>query len=312
MNVLFLMDPLETVIVDKDTTFMLMVGANQRGHNVFYLPEGGITRRDGKSFFHVREVVPQISQTTPFLIQQKQTLSEDQVDVIFIRPNPPFDQDYLLNTWLLDLLPSRIVIVNNPTGIRTVNEKIWATQFTNIIPPTMVTRSITDMLSFLRDEKDIVVKPTDGFGGQSVFHVRQAERNTRVIFETLSAHGKREIILQRYIPEATHGDKRILLLNGEPLGAVLRLHSDEDHRNNFFAGGKPKPAEITARDLEIIKILKPHLKALGLYFVGIDIMGGYLVEVNVTSPTCLQEMNRLYNLQLEQQVIDFVEYSCPN
>src|SRR3989338_8331547 len=309
MNFIFLMDPLDTVVVDKDTTFMLMVGAHRHGHKVFFLPEGGMTRKDNQLFFHATKVIPQItSRVPPFRIQQRKILYEKDVDAVFIRPNPPFDNDYLMNTWLLDLRPKHIVAVNDPAGIRTVNEKIWATQFAGIIPPTVVTRNISEMMYFLTKEKNIIAKPTDAFGGFSIFHIRQEqERNTKVIFETLSMLGQREIILQKYIPQAQRGDKRILLLNGEPLGAVLRVHAPGEHRNNLFTGGKPKAASINKRDLEIIGVLKPHLQALGLYFVGIDIIGDYLIEVNVTSPTCLQEMNRLYNLHLENKVINFVE-----
>jgi glutathione synthase len=156
-------------------------------------------------------------------------------------------------------------------------------------------------------EKDVIAKPTDGFGGQSIFHIKANGPNMNVILETLTNNWTNDIIVQKYIPEAQHGDKRILLLNGNPLGAVLRLHADNDHRNNFFSGGKPHAAEITKRDQEIIDHIKPELKKLGLYFVGIDIIGDYLIEINVTSPTCLQEMNRLYHDHLEDRVIDFSE-----
>ena len=207
------------------------------------------------------------------------------------------------------MVSSITIVVNNPTGIRTVNEKIWATQFTNIIPSTLVGRHKQDLREFLARHKHIVAKPTDGFGGQSVFQIKEKDVNTNVIFETLTNMHTKDIILQQFIPESNDGDKRILLLNGDPLGAVLRVHSENDHRNNFFSGGKPQPADITERDQKIIDVLKPHLKKLGLYFVGIDIIGNYLVEVNVTSPTCLQEMNRLNGVELQHDVISFVEKS---
>ena len=162
-------------------------------------------------------------------------------------------------------------------------------------------------MRFIQTKKDVIVKPINGFGGQSVFHLQPNGPNRNVILETLTNRWQREIIVQAYVPEAKNGDKRILLLNGEPLGAVLRLHGQDDHRNNFFAGGKPQPCEITSRDREIIHTLKPHLQALKLYFVGIDVIGDYLIEVNVTSPTCLQEINTLYNKSLEFQVIEFAE-----
>jgi len=307
MNFLYLMDPLHTVIMEKDTTLVLMVGAKRRGHKVYFLPNGGITRVNGKTHFHVVEVTPQLDKQNPFIEHQSSVLTEDEVDVIFIRTDPPFNYDYLENTWLLDLLPERVAVINDPKGIREANEKIWTTQFTSLVPPTLVGRNRKDLMDFLKDEDEIVIKPTDGHGGRSVFHVKDDDMNANVILETLTDHWKKNVILQKYVPESQDGDKRILLLNGEPLGAVLRLHAEDDHRNNFFSGGQPLATKITDEDLVIIDAIKPALVARGLYFVGIDILGKYLTEINVTSPTCLQEMNRLYNQQLEDQVIEFAE-----
>jgi glutathione synthase len=307
MNFLYLMDPLHTVHPQKDTTLALMVAAFERGHKVFYLPEGGMSRHDGKTLFNAISLKPSFDPQALFTDQLKQVLQEEDVDVIFVRNDPPFDADYLMSTWLLDLLPGYIAIINDPTGIRTVNEKIWASQFTSLMPPTCVARNKHDILSFIQRHGDVVVKPTGGFGGQSIFHIRMGESNKNVILETLSKNWTSEIIVQRFVPEAKNGDKRILLLDGEPLGAILRVQAQDDHRHNLFAGGKPHKADITPKDREIIQTLKPHLKALGLHFVGIDILGDYLTEVNVTSPTCLREMNELYGLQLHHQVVEFAE-----
>ncbi len=307
MNFAFLMDPLEKVIVEKDTTFLLMAGAHHKGHHIYFLPEGGTTLDNGHLRFHVQEVIPQFDKKTPFISKNNLALTADQIDVVLIRTDPPFDDVYLMQTWLLEHLPLRIPVINRPSGIRTVNEKLWAMRFTGLVPQTLVSRNRGDLLNFLKEEKDIVGKPTDGFGGQSVFRIKQGDLNAKVILETLSRNFTNEVILQKFIPESEKGDKRILLLNGDPLGAVLRVHAPDDHRNNFFSGGKPYPAQITPRDQEIIQRLKPELQRLGLYLVGIDILGDYLIEVNVTSPTCMQEMNRLYNLKLEEKVISFAE-----
>jgi len=307
MNFIFLMDPLETVKMEKDTSFILMLGAQRKGHRVYYLPHGGIILKNDKIFFHATEVFVQQVAAQPFVLKEKVVLASDEVDAVFIRTDPPFDAAYLLNTWLLERLPSHIPMINSPAGIRTVNEKLWATQFTSLIPRTLVTQNLEEILKFLKEEKEIILKPTDGFGGSSVFQIRQGDTNTNVIVETVTQRGDSYVIAQQYIPQAKQGDKRILLLDGEPLGAVLRLHAPDDHRNNFFSGGKPGPTEITPRDREIIAVLKPHLKKLGLFFVGIDIIGDYLIEVNVTSPTCLQEMNYFSGEHLEDKVMEFVE-----
>lgn len=307
MKFVYLMDPLESVVMEKDTTFILMLGAHNKGHEIYFLPKGGITLKNGRLFFHTIKVTPQAVSHEPFVIERPVVLSDSDIDVIFIRTDPPFDANYLMATWLLERLPKSIKLINSPSGIRTVNEKIWATQFTSLVPPTIVSSNKHDLLAFLKDEPDTIAKPTDGFGGQSIFHIHPGHGNTNVILETLTDRWTKEIILQRYVPDSKDGDKRILLLNGEPLGALLRKHSDDDHRNNFFAGGKPLATQITPRDLEIIATLKSELQRLELYFVGIDIIGKYLIEVNVTSPTCLQEMNRLYNVALENKVVEFTE-----
>jgi len=307
MKFLFLMDPLETVIFEKDTTFMIMLGAHARGHEVYFLPEDGISLIEGKVYFHVTKVIPQANIHLPFKNEYTTRLAQDDIHAVFIRPDPPFDELYLINTWLLDLLPKHIAVINNPSGIRTVNEKVWVSQFKNITPPTIISANKGDLLSFIAKHKNIIAKPTNAFGGTSVFHIEKGSTNTKVILETLTERYNQAIVVQKFIPESKNGDKRILLLGGKILGALLRMHEEGEHRNNFFAGGSPKPATINAKDKKIVTLLKPHLQKLGLYFVGIDILGDYLIEVNVTSPTCLQEMNRLYNVKLEEKVIDFVE-----
>jgi len=307
MKFLFLMDPLEGINYEKDTTFILMLGAHASGHEVYYVPKDGISLVEGKVYFHALKVIPQALAHMPFKEEFSARLSQDEIHAVFIRPDPPLNEQYITNTWLLDHLPKRIPIINNPTGIRTVNEKIWASQFKDITPPTIISANKTDLLDFIAKHKNIIAKPTNAFGGTSVFHIQQGNTNTKVVLETLTERYNRAVIVQKYIPESKIGDKRILLLNGNFLGALLRVHAKGEHRNNFFAGGKPEPATITAQDKKIISILKPHLQRLGLYFVGIDILGDYLIEVNVTSPTCLQEINRLHNIKLEEKVIAFVE-----
>ncbi len=307
MNCLFLMDPLEGVHYEKDTSFALMLGCQGRGHHVFYVPKDGLTLEHKTLLFHAKPVIPRQDPDHFFEEGPWTRLSADDVDVVFIRTDPPFDGRYLMNTWLLDYAPKRVFIMNSPAGIRSANEKLWAMQFSEITPPALASSNKGDLLEFLAQQQDIIVKPTDGYGGQGVFRLRLGEANCNVILETLTEKFTRTIIVQKFIPESAKGDKRILLLDGEPLGAVLRLHSPDDHRNNFFSGGKPYPADLTSRDNEIIALLRPKLKSLGLTFVGIDILGDFLIEVNVTSPTCLQEMNRLYDQHLEDAVIRFVE-----
>ena len=307
MNFAFLVDRYDQWHIEKDTSFALMLGAERKGHHVYRFFTNTITLEDGKVFVRAEHVRPQKNKTQPFLVQGTIRLSAEDIDVLFIRTDPPFDNTYLMTTWLLDHLPERIPVINKPAGIRACNEKIWAMQFADLIPPTLVTGNEAEMDIFIQRHENVIVKPTDSFGGQGVHLLKPHSEERHQILAGLSQNFTKEIILQKYLPEAEQGDKRILLLNGEPLGAVLRVHAADDFRNNFMAGGKPHPAKITERDEEIIRHLKPHLQKLGLYFVGIDIIGPYLTEVNVTSPTCLQEINTIENAQLEDKVIAFAE-----
>ncbi len=308
MLLLFLMDPLERVKPEKDTSFAFMLGAQRRGHQVCYLPQGGISLREDRVSFDVVPVTARRDPAAPFVRGAPRRLDAEEVGAVLVRTDPPFDERYLMDTWLLERVAARVPVINEPAGLRAVNEKLWVTRFCELTPPTLVTRRRELFDEFLARHRDLVAKPTGGFGGAGVFRVRAGDSNAAVIFETLTRHGATELIAQPFLPEADLGDKRILLLDGEPLGAVLRVHAPGDHRNNFLAGGTAHAAELDERDLAIIATLRPHLRALGLHFVGLDVIGPYLIEVNVTSPTCLQEMNRLGGgLQLEDRVIAYVE-----
>jgi glutathione synthase len=301
------MDPLATVDYLKDTTFAFMLGAKARGHSVFHLAKDGISLHGDRAAFEVQPVVPHDNPEHLFDTEPRTTMMDSDVGAIFIRNNPPFDQQYLMNTWLLQPVAERIAVINDPAGIRGANEKLWAMNFPDLMPETCVTRSREEFIAFLASHESIVVKPTDGFGGSGVFVVNRSDGNASVIFETLSANASQHVVLQALVPEASQGDKRILLLNGDILGAVLRVQDGDDHRNNFFAGGKPHPTEITEKDKAVVERLKPHLIEQGLHFVGIDMLGESLIEVNVTSPTCLQEINRITGEHLEDRVIAFAE-----
>jgi len=237
MNFLFLMDPPEAIIPYKDTSLALMRGAMRKGHTVYYLPLGGITLNQGRATFEVEKLKVSEDNETPLIQEAFLKLSEQDVDVIFVRTDPPFDEDYLNHTWLLERLDPRIRIVNNPVGIRTVNEKIWATQFVDIVPPTLITRNKDEFFEFFKQFEQVVVKPTNSYGGMGIFLLNKNDSNASVAFEMISDYGMEDVLVQMFVPASKQGDKRILLLNGEPLGAVLRVHPEGEHRNNFFAGG---------------------------------------------------------------------------
>ena len=310
MKFIFLMDPIESMDYKKDTTYVFIKEAILRGHEAYFCPKGGVSLIEGFVCFDVQllAISNDAYEGQPLLkLLKPKFLKENEVDAVFVRFDPPFDEDYLMITWLLDQLPKDVFVMNSPDGIRTVNEKVWASKFDDIIPRTCITNNKEVFSRFLDQEKKIILKPTNGYGGQAVFKVDIKDSNRNVIFETVSKNGSKQIMLQSYIEAARVGDKRVLLLDSEPIGSVLRVHGADDHRNNFFSGGKPQKVDLTQKDLQIIQVLARELKSLGLYFVGIDIIGDYLIEVNVTSPTCVQEINRLNNTKLESQVIEFVE-----
>ncbi|NQY73174.1 MAG: glutathione synthase [Candidatus Margulisbacteria bacterium] len=306
MNIVFILDPLDTIIPQKDTSFALMISAKKKGHSLFHVQDTDLIFKDGHLEFLVTPVDIDLSMTPPFKQDPLIVMTEKDVDVVFMRQNPPFGLNYLHCTWLLDQL-SQTAVVNTPSGVRSVNEKLWALQFQDIVPKTVVSGKINVLTSFLNEEKDIILKPVNAFGGQGIFRVKETDANRNVIFETLTQNESQPVIVQEYLPDAQNGDKRILLLNGDPLGAILRVHGPDDHRNNFFAGGAPQQTNITDTDMAIIDRIKPDLQRLGLYFVGIDIIGGKLIEVNVTSPTCICEMAPYYDEDLPEKVIEFSE-----
>lgn len=302
----FLIDPIATLSMEKDTSIVLMAAAERLGHAVFGCCIDGLWM-NGSTVMADGWWVQAIQSPTPSItIIRSETIPISDLDFFWIRKDPPFDANYLMATWLLDHAPSSVKFINSPAGIRTVNEKLWATQFESIVPPTLVTRKKAHFQRALNLWKTVVIKPLNGFGGAGVFRLTHDDLNRSVAFETLSCQETVDIIVQQYIPESTDGDKRILLFEGEPIGAALRIHSQSDHRNNVMAGGHVAPAEITHNDKKIIEILRPKLRELGLNFVGIDIIGPYLVEVNVTSPTVLKEIIALSQRPLDDIIIQTI------
>jgi glutathione synthase len=226
-----------------------------------------------------------------------------------MRKDPPFDMGYFFATHLLGLVdPKRTLVLNDPAGLRDANEKLYALNFPEVIPASMVSSDIGRLKGFL-DELggEMIIKPLDGAGGAGVFHLHRRDRNLNALLEGATSNGTRLIMAQRYLPEVREGDKRLIVLDGEPLGGVLRVPSEEEHRGNIHVGGTCRQSEVSARDREICSVLAPRLRADGLYFVGLDIIGGWLTEINVTSPTGIQEIDALDGAHLEGTVIDFVE-----
>jgi glutathione synthase len=307
MRFLFVMDPAESMSPDKDTTFAFLRGARALGHQSFHCLPQQVSLRGAEGFAQARSIA--VSDVPPHLeLGLVQRLELTAFDVIFIRKDPPFDAAYLYLTQQLDVVKDRVLVVNDPRGIRDANEKLFAFQFPEHTPRTLVSASPPEILEFVRDVGgSAVLKPLDGAGGSGVVTVSLADRNARSLVDIWTREGKRLAIAQEYRAEVRVGDKRVLLLEGRPLGAILRVPREDDVRANIHAGGSVQPSELTQSEARLVEAVGPRLVSHGLYFVGLDLIGEKLIEVNVTSPTGIQELARFLGRPVEQDVIRWAE-----
>lgn len=311
MKFLHVMDPIERVDITKDTSFVFIREAQRRGHENFYCGisdlafDGGVAARCAPlAVCDVQGSHAEIGEWT--------WREASEFDCVFMRKDPPFDIDFYFATQLLSLVEEKKTFVfNRASGLREANEKLFILRFPELTAETMVSADADRILAFReRVGGDIVVKPLDGCGGLGIFRITAGDLNTFSILETSTQGGRRPIMAQRYLPESRAGDMRLLYLDGEPLGAIRRVPKDTDLRGNIHVGGRVVAAEIGEKERAICRSLAPALDALGIYFAGLDVIGGFLTEVNVTSPTGVQEANRLGGVCLEAKVIDLVESRC--
>jgi glutathione synthase len=304
----FVMDPIRSIDIRSDTTFALMLEAQRRGHRVFTLDPSDLGVAGGRVFAKVFPVTLRPEPGNHVDIGEPQTADLDAVmQIVFQRKDPPVDEAYVTATQILSLL-KKALVWNRPAGILAANEKLYALHFADLMPDTLVAREAVRFLDFLeRMGGEMIVKPLGGRGGEGIFHVRRDDRNLFSMLEQTTRFGTRLAMAQRYLPEVRRGDKRILLLDGEPLGAVMRVPAEGETRANLHVGGRPQKAALDENDRRIVERLQPWLERDGLHFVGIDVIGGRLTEVNVTSPTGIQEMNALDSVHYEERVLDRVE-----
>jgi glutathione synthase len=308
-RLLYVMDPLARVLVDQDTTFAFMLEGESRGHEQYHCGIADLFVEHAAPHASVRRARVQRA-AVHYSLSDARTVPLSWFDVVFMRKDPPFDLAYYFATQLLDLVDPRItLVVNDPRGLREANEKLYALRFPTLIPESLVSAESTLLKAFMeRLGGEMIVKPLDGCGGAGIFHVHRADRNLNAILELSTMNGTRLVMAQRYLPAVREsGDKRLIVLAGEPLGAIRRIPRDDEHRGNIHVGGRVERAEVDARDREICGRMAPQLEADGLYFVGLDVIGGFVTEVNVTSPTGVQEIDRLDGTNLEARVLDFVE-----
>lgn len=302
------MDPVDKIDIDKDTTFVLMLEAQQRGHEIYFMELADLFVRGGTPQARYRRL--ELARATPhYRLGRFKSGALNDFDSVWMRKDPPFDMKFFFATHLLSLIDqSKCFVMNDPKGLREANEKLYALRFAEQIPQSLVASDMERLKMFMAElGGEMIIKPLDGSGGSGVFYLRDQDRNTNAILEAATDNGRRLVMAQRYLPEIRQGDKRIIVLNGEPLGAVLRVPLESETRGNIHVGGRCVKTAVTERDQEICMALAPMLRSDGLYFVGLDVIGNYLTEVNVTSPTGIQEVNALNGVRLESQVVDFVE-----
>lgn len=301
------MDPIESINIDADSTFVMALEAQRRGHRLWhYLPQH-LSLRDGRVIARARSLTVERKHGAHFTLGAFEDVNLRAVDVVLMRQDPPFDMAYITATHILDHIHPHTLVVNNPSEVRNAPEKLFVTHFEGLLPPTLITSDAERIREFRAEFQDIIVKPLFGNGGAGVFHIRPEDENLNSLLELFTQNSREPLIVQRYLPEVRQGDKRIILIDGEPVGAINRVPAAGEARSNMHVGGRPQACALTDRDLEICATIGPELKKRGLIFVGIDVIGAYLTEINVTSPTGLQEIARFDGVHLEERLWDVIE-----
>lgn len=303
-----LMDPIDSINYKKDSTLAMLWEADRRGWDLHYFEQKDVFARDGEVYANARSLKVFHEAQKWFELGAEQVLPLSQLNVILMRKDPPFNIEYIYTTYLLEQAErAGTLVVNKPQSLRDANEKLFTTWFPQCTPATLVTQSLVLLREFYSEYKDIVCKPLEGMGGSSVFRLQYPELNAAVVFEVLTQHGTRYAMAQKFIPEITEGDKRILMINGEPVShALARIPAKGELRGNLAAGAHGVAQPLTDRDRWICAEVGPVLRAKGLLFVGLDVIGDYLTEINVTSPTCIRELDDQCGLNISAQLFDCI------
>ena len=304
-----IMDPIEGIKVSKDSTFAMLLEGQNRGYEIHYLQARDMLLKDGKVVANTSQIRVQDQLSNWFEAQNSDRVEMSYFDVVLMRKDPPFNMEYIYTTYLLDRVQEMgTLVINHPASLRNANEKLFATQFGDCIAPYVITQQRTILNEFINEYEHVVVKPLDGMAGDSIFQIEHNDSNRNVILETITNLDQRTVMAQKFIPEYVHGDKRILLINGEPIpNALLRVPAQGELRANLAKGGSAHGVALSKRDHSICKQIKPALQDMQLAFVGIDIIGEYLTEINVTSPTGIRELDKMYDLNISATLFDYIE-----
>jgi glutathione synthase len=309
MKLGIVMDPISRINIKKDSSLAMLLAAQKRGWELHYMEMQDLYINDDIPMANMQELKVDDKPENWFTLSEKTTKQLSDLDIILMRKDPPFDLEYIYSTYILEHAERLgTLVVNSPSALRNANEKFFITNFANCITPTQVTRNMAILTDFIKQHKDAIIKPLDGMAGQSIFRVSESDPNLKVILETMTKEGTVYVMAQKFIPEITSGDKRILLIDGEPVPyALARVPAVGEVRGNLARGGAGKGVELSDRDRWICEQVGPRCREMGLLFVGMDVIGDYLTEINVTSPTCIRELDSLYNIDIAGQLMDVLE-----
>jgi len=307
LSVAIQMDPIERIDIGGDSTFALALEAQARGHSLLYYGPRDLSFRDGKVTARARPLQVRNTRGDHFTLGESSVVDLATTDVVLMRQDPPFDMSYITATHLLERIHPKTLVVNDPAHVRNAPEKLFVTEFKGLMPPTLITSDRLEINAFRNEHKDIILKPLYGNGGAGVFRVKEGDENLASMLEMFTTFYREPVIVQRYVPEVRKGDKRIILVDGEVAGAINRVPAEGEARSNMHVGGRAEATTLTAREKEICAALAPELKRRGLIFTGIDVIGDYLTEINVTSPTGIWEVKRFGGADIAALLWDAIE-----
>lgn len=310
LRIAVVMDPIDSIKPAKDSTLAMMLSAQDRGHTLFYLEQRDLWLRDGTAWGRIRPIEVRDNLENWATLGAEQTEKLGSMDIILMRKDPPFDMEYIYTTYILERAETQgALVLNKPSGLRDMNEKVYTAWFAHCCAPTLITHDMGDMHGFLNEHQQIVCKPLHGMGGRSIFVIKQHDKNANVIFETMTHYGSQFAIVQKYLPEIVEsGDSRILIIDGEAAPyALARIPSSTDNRGNLAAGAQGKGRELNDRDKWLVSQIGPVLRERGMLFVGIDVIGGYVTEINVTSPTGIRELDKQFKCDIASLFIKAIE-----
>ena len=307
MRVAFQMDPIDGIDIEADSSFRLAEEAQARGHELFYYTPDKLSFSEGRIVAKGWPLTVRRKQGDHFSLGDEQSVDLAHCDVVWLRQDPPFDMFYITSTHLLQRLAPDTLVVNDPFWVRNYPEKLLVLDYPDLIPPTTIARDLDVIKAFRDRQGDVILKPLFGNGGAGIFHLPSTDRNLASLHELFTGYSREPLIVQKYLPEITEGDKRVVLVDGTPVGAINRIPAEGETRSNLHVGGMPSKTELSSRDLEICDRIGPLLRESGQLFVGIDVIGGFLTEINVTSPTGIQELERFDGVNVAKRIWEAVE-----